>query len=69
MNWQDWVTPAVFIFMAGIIFQAGRFTGRLDAITERVSKLESDVRREMAELKGILIPVARRRYDDLQKPT
>ena len=67
MNWQTWVQPAVVIFIGGLIFQAGRLSGRLDAIAERVSKLESDVRREMAELKGILIPIARRRYDDQQR--
>lgn len=61
---EQWIQPAVWLFVAGLIYQAGRLSQRVDNLTERIAALENELRRELAEIKGMLLPIARRRHGD-----
>ena len=61
---EQGVLVTLGIFVAGLVYHAGRMSARLESTERSIEKLEREVRGGIAELKAMLTPFVGRRHDD-----
>lgn len=54
------------LFVAGLIYHAGRMSARLEHVESAVKELKRDIDTKLAEIQGLLRALVGRRHDDLE---
>lgn len=55
---------AMGMFVAGLIYHAGRMSARLDGVEAAVTRVEATMHKELADIKAMLVSLVGRRRDD-----